>query len=154
MAVTNIIAIDKNNHIRDSMDELEEIRKKKLEELKRKFMSNKLKVGDKVEIEVNDANFQQEVIEKSKEVPVVVDFWAVWCGPCVMISPILEKLAKEYEGKFILAKLNVDENPTVSRNYGIMSIPSIKMFKNGEVTDEFVGAMPEPIVRQWLEKNL
>jgi putative thioredoxin len=74
--------------------------------------------------------------------------------PCLMLSPILEKLAKEYNGKFILAKLNVDENRITSQKYGIMSIPSVKLFKNGKVVDEFVGALPEPSVREWLNKNI
>ena len=107
-----------------------------------------------IKIDVNEENFESEVIEKSKKVPVVVDFWAVWCMPCVMLGPILEKLAHEYNGKFILAKLNVDENRNISQKYGIMSIPSVKMFKNGKVVDEFVGALPEPMVKEWLNKNL
>jgi len=74
--------------------------------------------------------------------------------PCLMLSPILEKLAKEYNGKFILAKLNVDENRITSQKYGIMSIPSVKLFKNGKVVDEFVGALPELSVREWLNKSI
>jgi intein/homing endonuclease len=76
------------------------------------------------------------------------------CMPCLVLSPTLEKLVKEYDGKFVLAKVNVDKNPAVSKKYGIMSIPAVKMFKNGELVDEFVGALPEPVIRQWLEKNL
>jgi putative thioredoxin len=107
-----------------------------------------------IEIEVNDSDFQEKVIEASKKVPVVVDFWASWCTPCWMLSPILEKLAKDYNGKFILAKVNVDENPRLAERYQIMSIPSVKMFKNGKIVDEFLGAMPEPLVKKWLDKNL
>ena len=103
---------------------------------------------------VNDENFKEEVITKSKEIPVVVDFFATWCPPCKVLEPTLEKLSKTYEGKFILVKINVDENPMVSKEYSIMSIPSIKMFKNSNVVDEFVGAMPENMVKQWLDKNL
>ncbi len=103
---------------------------------------------------VNDENFKEEVIAKSKEIPVVVDFFATWCPPCKVLEPTLEKLSKTYEGKFILVKINVDENPMVSKEYSIMSIPSIKMFKNSNVVDEFVGAMPENMVKQWLDKNL
>ncbi len=107
-----------------------------------------------MEIIVTDDNFEKEVIEKSKEVPVIVDYWATWCTPCLMLGPTLEKLAKEFEGKVILAKLNVDENPVTSQTYAVMSIPSVKMFKDGKIADEFVGALPEEMVRNWLEKNI
>lgn len=105
-------------------------------------------------IEVGDKDFDEKVIEQSKKVPVVIDFWASWCMPCLMLSPALEKFADEYDGKFILAKLNVDENPIVSQKYGIMSIPSVKMFKDGKVVDEFIGALPEQMIKSWLEKNI
>lgn len=130
-------------------DELEEIRKKKMEKLKKKFLE-----GDKMEIDVNDDNFQKEVIEKSKEVPVVVDFWASWCMPCQILGPVLEKLTEDYNGKFVLAKANVDQCPNTSSTFGIMGIPAVKMFKNGKVIDEFVGAQPEPNIRAWLDKNM
>lgn len=108
----------------------------------------------KTEIEVNDNNFQEKVIEQSKKVPIVIDFWASWCMPCLMLSPILEKLAKEYNGKFILAKLDVGKNQELAQKYGVMSIPSVKMFKNGEIVDEFVGALPKTNVKEWLDKNI
>ena len=107
-----------------------------------------------MEIDVNDANFEKEVIEKSKTIPVVVDFWAGWCMPCQMLGPVLESLAKEYEGKFILAKLNVDESSGTSNKYGISGIPAVKMFKDGKIVDEFIGALPEHLVKDWLDKNL
>jgi putative thioredoxin len=107
-----------------------------------------------MEIDVNDANFEKEVIEKSKEIPVVVDFWAQWCGPCQMLGPILEKIAKEYDGKFILAKANVDEAKEKAAGYGVMGIPSVKMFKDGKIVDDFVGAIPEEAIKKWLDKNL
>ncbi|MFH0876340.1 MAG: thioredoxin [archaeon] len=106
------------------------------------------------EIEVNDENFEKEVIEKSREIPVVVDFWAPWCVPCQALSPVLEALAEEYCGKFILAKINVEEHKGKAREFKIMSIPCIKMFKNGIFADEFIGVMPEEKVKMWLDKNL
>ena len=107
-----------------------------------------------MEINVNDENFEKEVIEKSKTVPVVVDFWASWCAPCLMLSPILEKIAREYENKFILAKVNVDESKEKATQFGVMGIPSVKLFKNGDIVDEFTGVMPEESVKGWLDKNL
>lgn len=131
-------------------NELEEIRKKKLKELAERFNGKKMET----KIEVKDNDFDEKVIEQSKKVPVVVDFWATWCAPCLRLSPTLENLADEYGGKFILAELNVDAAPVVSQKYRIMSIPCVKMFKDGEVVDEFIGAVPEPSVRAWLAKNL
>jgi putative thioredoxin len=132
------------------MDEIEEIKKRKREELIRKFEEDKMET----KIKVDDNNFKENVIEKSKEIPVIVDFWATWCMPCNMLSPVLEKLTEEYQGKFILAEANVDESRVTAQQYGIMSIPAVKMFKNGEVTNEFVGALPEQVVRDWIEKSL
>lgn len=111
--------------------------------------------GDKkVEIEVNDSDFKEKVIEASKKVPIVVDFWAPWCGPCNILIPIIGKVAKEYKDKLVLAKLNVEKNHATATEYQIMSIPSIKMFKNGKVVDGFIGALPEHKIREWLDKNL
>lgn len=107
-----------------------------------------------MEIQVNDRNFENEVIEQSKKTLIVVDFWADWCGPCVMLGPIMEKLAKEYDGKFILAKLDVQANQLMAEKYNIRSIPCVKFFKNKKVVGEFIGALSESEVREWLEKNI
>ncbi|MBI4082631.1 MAG: tetratricopeptide repeat protein [Candidatus Lambdaproteobacteria bacterium] len=104
--------------------------------------------------EATDVNFQAAVLDKSQEVPVLVDFWAPWCGPCKVIGPILDKLAGEGAGKFELVKVNVDESPMVAQILRIQSIPAVKLFINGEIHGEFLGAYPEPEVRKFLEKYL
>lgn len=103
-------------------------------------------------IELNDNNFSEEV--ESSDKPVLVDFWAEWCGPCRMIGPIVEELAGEYEGKAKIGKVNVDHNPEVSVKYGIRSIPALLIFKNGEVVDQIIGAVPKTHIRKQLEAQL
>ena len=102
--------------------------------------------------DVTDRDFQSEVIEKSRTVPVVVDLWAPWCGPCKQLGPLLERLAAEGGGKWILAKVNVDESPQVARALGVQSIPLVLAFKDADIVSEFVGAQPENVIRQFIER--
>ncbi len=101
-------------------------------------------------IEVTDATFEQEVLNAS--VPVLVDFWAIWCAPCRLIAPVVEELANEYEGKLKVAKLDVDHNPNTAVKYGIRSIPTLLIFKNGQVVDQIVGAVPKQYLVERLER--
>ena len=104
------------------------------------------------ELNLTDDNFEEEVLKSG--VPVLVDFWAPWCGPCQMMGPIIEELASEYEGKVKVAKLNVDESQTTAGKYKVMSIPTFLVFKGGEVVDQMVGGVQKDKLKEMIEKHL
>ena len=103
-------------------------------------------------INLTDENFEKEIT--SAEKPILVDFWAQWCTPCLVLSPILEKLAEKYEEKLILAKVDLDAAPQISQKYGIEQIPTVILFKEGKPMSGFIGVKPEPVIKNWLEQNL
>lgn len=103
-------------------------------------------------VEFTDANFEETVIKSDK--PVLVDFWAEWCGPCRMVGPVVEELAKDYDGKAVVGKVNVDQNPEIAAKYGIRSIPTILFIKNGEVVDKSVGAVPKTALAAKLDAQI
>ena len=113
--------------------------------IERKIMSDNI-------VQLTDDNFETEVIKSSA--PVLVDFWAVWCGPCRMIAPAVENLANQYKDRLRVVKLNVDENRSVSSQYGIMSIPTLLLFKDGEVKETIVGALPQPKIEEKIKAYL
>ena len=103
-------------------------------------------------IELTDANFEELVLKSDK--PVLVDFWAEWCGPCRMVGPVVEELSKDYDGKAVVGKVDVDSNPGISMKYGIRNIPTLLIFKGGEIVDKQVGAVPKSVLAGKLENQL
>lgn len=103
-------------------------------------------------LEITDNSFKQEVLDSDK--PVLVDFWAVWCGPCRMLGPIIEEIAHDFEGKAVVGKVDVDNNQQVSVDYGIRNIPTVLIFKNGEVVDKIVGVAPKEVIAEKLSAHL
>ena len=133
-------------------DELEEIRKRKLEQLRKQYMEGGKNMNENMPdtpIKMSDADIDKHI---KKFDTVVVDCWAAWCAPCLMIEPIIGELAKEMQGKIVFGRLNVDENQATASKYRIMSIPSLLVFKNGELADVIIGAMPKENLKPKLEQ--
>src|SRR5690242_11377340 len=105
-------------------------------------------------VDADEATFEQAVVERSREMLVVVDFWATWCQPCRMLGPILEKLAREYDGKFLLVKADTDKVPNLAGSFGVQSIPAVYAMRDGNLVDFFVGLQPEPQLRTWIDRLL
>ena len=134
------------------MDELEEIKKRKLEQLKKQYMNGGKNMAENLPdtpLKITDADIEDNI---KKYETIVIDCWAPWCGPCRMVHPIIEELAKEMHGKIVFGKLNVDENPMTSAKHQIMSIPTLLVFKNGNLVDRIVGAMPKETLKERIEK--
>ena len=133
------------------MNDLEQIRKKKLEELKNRYMKGGSKMEENMPntpLQVTDADIETHI---KKYETIVIDCWAPWCGPCRMVSPVIDELAKDMQGKIVFGKLNVDENQQTSMKYNIMSIPTLLVFKNGDMVDRIVGALPKDALKNKLE---
>lgn len=103
-------------------------------------------------IELTDQNFKEEIVDSN--VPALVDFWAPWCGPCIMVTPAVEEIANQYQGKLKVGKLNVDEAPQIASQYGIMSIPTLMIFKKGEVVDKIIGAVSKEHIEEKIKAHI
>ncbi|MEM2461070.1 MAG: thioredoxin, partial [Candidatus Hadarchaeales archaeon] len=125
-------------------EELARIRERKLKELEERWLKGR-KMGTEGPVEVTEENFDEFIRANPR---VVVDFWAAWCPPCRLLSPVVEELAKKYAGRVVFGKLNVDENPSVAQRFGIMSIPTLLYFKEGKLVDETVGALPASVIEE------
>ena len=133
------------------MEDLEEIKKRKLEHMKEQYLKGEKNMSENLPnspLEITDADIDNAI---NKYQTVVIDCWAPWCGPCRMVAPIIEELAKELHGKIVFGKLNVDENPSTSTKHQIMSIPTLLVFKNGNLVDRLVGAYPKEELKKKLE---
>jgi putative thioredoxin len=117
-------------------------------------MSETAGAGDPAIFDATTDTFEASVVLKSSEVPVVVDFWAPWCNPCLQLGPVLEKLAREYGGRFLLAKVNIDQSPEVAAEFGVRSIPAVFALKNAQVADAFMGVQSESSIRGWIDRIL
>jgi thioredoxin 1 len=133
-----------------SDDELEAIKQKKMAELQKVAEARAALSSITAPVHLADSNFASEV---ARYPVLLVDFWAPWCGPCRMVGPIIEQLAREYSGKVVFGKLNVDENPRVAGTFGIQSIPTMMIFKNGKTVDVIVGAMPKGAIEAKLKQQ-
>jgi thioredoxin 1 len=132
-------------------NELEEIRNKKIEQLRKKYMNGGKYMSDNMPnepLKITDADFDDSI---KKYQMIVIDCWAPWCGPCRMVGPVIDELAKEMKGDIVFGKLNVDENPNISMKHQIMSIPTLLVFKNGNLVDRVVGAYPKEELKKILE---